>query len=191
MDCKPIPKDLATEALSAEAWNHLMEYAPRLVRAAAEGLGVSLGAIRQMAAEGRITSAVLAGALQGRPTGTPAEASARLTEIDAKYYRSGDLAGFLREVGAAGLTLADLADWLSTSSAAGIPKFAVGGIYPGDFLVSKDVAAAHLATIQPAAFNPWPDALAVGREIVRLNTQIASLLQRWDEYGMPSSPNPL
>ncbi|WP_313237899.1 tape measure protein [Delftia acidovorans] len=185
MECSPIPKDLESEALSAEAWNHLMEYAPRLVRAAAEGLGVSLGAIRQMAAEGRITSAVLAGALQGRPTGTPAEASARLTEIDAKYYRSGDLAGFLREVGAAGLTLEDLADWLAAAGASGIPKFAVGGLHPGDIPVSKSVAAAHLATIQPATSNPWSEALALGREIVRLNTQIASLLQRWDGEGMP------
>ncbi len=115
-----------------------------------------------------------------------AATSARLAEIDAKFARSGDLACFLREVGAAGFTLADLADWLSTSSAAGIPKFAVGGIYPGDFLVSKDVAAAHLATIQPAAFNPWSEVLAMGREITRLNTQIARLLDRWDGDGMPA-----
>lgn len=55
-----------------------------------------------------------------------AATSARLAEIDAKYARSGDLAGFLREVGAAGLTLADLADWLAAAGAADIPKFAVG-----------------------------------------------------------------
>ncbi|CAB5709094.1 Uncharacterised protein [Delftia tsuruhatensis] len=104
-----------------------------------------------------------------------AATSARLAEIDAKYARSGDLAGFLREVGAAGLTLADLADWLAAAGAADIPKFAVGDMlakeHPGEAIV-------------PTLFNPWPEALALGREIVRLNTQIACLLARWDGNGL-------
>lgn len=39
---------------------------------------------------------------------------------------------------------------------------------------------------QPPAFDPWPEALAMGREIVRLNTQMARLLDRWDGEGFPS-----
>lgn len=62
-----------------------------------------------------------------------------------------------------------------------------GGIHPGDLLVSKDVAADHMAALQSAAFNPWPEMLAASREILRLNTQIASLLQRWDGDGLPTA----
>lgn len=40
--------------------------------------------------------------------------------------------------------------------------------------------------IVPAAFNPWPEMLAASREILRRNTQIANLLQRWDGDGIPS-----
>jgi hypothetical protein len=40
--------------------------------------------------------------------------------------------------------------------------------------------------IVPATFDPWPEALALGREIIRLNTQIARLLDRWDSDGTPN-----
>lgn len=66
-----------------------------------------------------------------------AAASARLAQIDAKHARRGDLAGFLREVGEAGLTLADLAEWLVAAGASGIPKFAVGGMLPKDFVLGQ------------------------------------------------------
>lgn len=161
MDCKPIPKDLESEALSAEAWNHLAEYAPRLVRAAAEGLGVSLGAIRQMAAEGRITSAVLAGAFQKKAQDQQQEDCDRMAEIDAKAV-------------AYGFSHADV---LRALDAVGMPEFAAGDmlarVHPGEAIV-------------PAKFDHWPEALALGREIVRLNTQIARILDRWDGDGIPS-----
>ncbi|WP_333907566.1 hypothetical protein [Delftia acidovorans] len=40
--------------------------------------------------------------------------------------------------------------------------------------------------IVPATLNPWPEALTLGREIVRLNTRIAQLLARWDGDGVPA-----
>jgi len=73
--------------------------------------------------------------------------SARLAQIDAKHARRGDLAGFLREVGEAGITLAD---WLAAAGAEGIPN------------------------------------LALGREIVRLNSQMARWLDRWRSEGLPT-----
>lgn len=66
-----------------------------------------------------------------------AATSARLAGIDAQCARSGALAGFLREVGEAGLTLADLADWLAAAGAEGIPNFAVGGMLPKDFVFGQ------------------------------------------------------
>ncbi len=161
MDCKPIPKDLESEALSAEAWNHLAEYAPRLVRAAAEGLGVSLGAIRHMAAEGRITSAVLAGAFQKKAQDQQQEDRDRMAKIAAKAKAY----GFSHD------------DVLRALDAAAMPKFAVG-----DMLAKVHTGEA----IVPAKFDHWPEALALGREIVRLNTQMAQLLARWDGDGVPA-----
>lgn len=111
-----------------------------------------------------------------------AATAAGLAEIDAKYARSGDLAGFLREVGAAELTLVDLADWLAAAGASGVPKFAVGGMLPKDFVLGQ--VRIGEATV-PAASNPWPEMLVASREIVRLNTQMARLLERWDSEGLP------
>lgn len=184
MDCNPIPKDLASEPLSAEAWNTLMEYAPHLVRAAAEGMGVSLGATRQMAAEGRITAEVLVVAFQKKAQDLQQEDRDRMAEIDAKAmaYR------FSHE------------DVLRALDAAAMPKFAAGDmltqVHPGEAIVPKTCtlriggAAGGGGGIcgggQPPAFNPWPEMLAASREILRLNTQIASILQRWDGDGIPS-----
>lgn len=73
-------------------------------------------------------------------------------------------------------------DVLRALDAAAMPKFAVG-----DMLAKKHPGEA----IVPPTFNPWPEMLAVSREIVRLNTQIARLLDRWDSDGLPSNSNPL
>ncbi|WP_126312899.1 hypothetical protein [Delftia acidovorans] len=56
-------------------------------------------------------------------------------------------------------------DVLRALDAVAMPKFAVGGRYPGDFLVSTDVAAAHSATLQSAACNPSPDAVMLLAEL--------------------------
>ena len=116
-----------------------------------------------------------ANAVHARLAADSAAAYARRLEIDAKAKAY----GFSHD------------DVLRALDAAAPPRFAVGGVYPGDLLVSKDVAADHMAALQSAAFNPWPEMLAASREILRLNTQIANLLQRWDSDGLPSSSNPL
>ncbi|MDH0777542.1 hypothetical protein N5C96_29430 [Delftia tsuruhatensis] len=116
-----------------------------------------------------------ANAVHARLAADSAAAYARRLEIDAKAKAY----GFSHD------------DVLRALDAAAPPRFAVGGVYPGDLLVSKDVAADHMAALQSAAFNPWPEMLAASREILRLNTQIANLLQRWDSDVLPSSSNPL
>lgn len=273
MDCNPIPKDLASEALSAEALSSLNESAPRLVRAVAEGLGITHGGLRLMAEQGALTSEVLIVAFQKKAQDQQQEDRDRMAEIDAKAVAH----GFSH------------VDVLRALDAAAAPKFFVGGLYPGDIPVSKAVAAAArtlaagdmLAKEHPGeaivpksaigkakasellskveivndgvhrlcfvngrqigqvlkletprardmlagvveisflaseiverqvssdefkaldsevlvngcsggsapAFDPWPEALALGREIIRLNTQIARLLDRWDSDGTPN-----
>lgn len=102
-----------------------------------------------------------ANAVHARLAADAAAAYARRLEIDAKAK-------------AYGFSHADV---LRALDAAGMPKFSAGDMlakeHPGEAIV-------------PATFNPWPVALAVSREILRLNTQIASLLQRWDGDGIPS-----
>lgn len=161
MECNPIPKDLASEVFSAEALNSLAESAPRLVRAVAEGLGVSLGGLRLMADQGSLTSEVMVVAFQKKAQDLQQEDRDRMAEIEHKAQ-------------AYGFSHADV---LRALDAAGMPKFSAGDMlakeHPGEAIV-------------PPAFNPWPEALAMGREIVRLNTRISRLLDRWDSDGTPN-----
>lgn len=53
----------ASGALRGEEFNAVNEAAPRLMRALAEGIGVPVGALKQMATDGKLTSEVLAVAL--------------------------------------------------------------------------------------------------------------------------------
>lgn len=101
-----------------------------------------------------------ANAVHARIAADAAEAYARRLEIDAKAKAY----GFSHD------------DVLRALDAAAMPKFAVG-----DMLAKEHPGEAIL----PAKFDHWPEAMTLGREIVRLNTRIASLLQRWDDDGFP------
>ncbi|MDH1824607.1 hypothetical protein [Delftia tsuruhatensis] len=101
-----------------------------------------------------------ANAVHARLAADSAAAYARRLEIDAKAVAY----GFSHE------------DVLRALDAAAMPKFAVG-----DMLAKEHPGEAIL----PAKFDHWPEAMTLGREIVRLNTRIASLLQRWDDDGFP------
>lgn len=54
----------ASGVLRGEELNSVMEQAPRLARAIADGMGVSIGALRQMGSEGQLTAEKVFGALQ-------------------------------------------------------------------------------------------------------------------------------
>lgn len=129
-----------------------------------------------------------------------------------KYRGTGDFTGLAEDFRAAGGTAKDLAylygfseaDVLAALDRNGIPRFDVGtNRVPQDMLamVHKNEA------IVPAAFNPWAggsglqtssnerlealvtqlvaDNRAQAGQIVRLQSQIAKLLQRWDGDGLP------
>ncbi|WP_416820231.1 phage tail length tape measure family protein [Delftia tsuruhatensis] len=129
-----------------------------------------------------------------------------------KYRGTGDFTGLAGDFRAAGGTAKDLAylygfseaDVLAALDRNGIPRFDVGtNRVPQDMLamVHKNEA------IVPAAFNPWAggsglqtssnerlealvtqlvaDNRAQAGQIVRLQSQIAKLLQRWDGDGLP------
>ena len=57
---------LQSGVLRGEEFNSIMEQAPRLARALADGLGVTTGQLRAMANEGRLTSDVVIGAIKSQ-----------------------------------------------------------------------------------------------------------------------------
>jgi tape measure domain-containing protein len=59
--------------LRGEEFNSVMEQAPRLAQALADGLGVTTGELRKMSQEGRLTSEVVLTALQGQAQAVAAE----------------------------------------------------------------------------------------------------------------------
>lgn len=64
---------LQSGVLRGEEFNSIMEQAPRLARALADGLGVTTGKLREMSKEGRLTSEVVLNALQGQASAVAAE----------------------------------------------------------------------------------------------------------------------
>ncbi|MPT05737.1 MAG: hypothetical protein E2582_16180 [Delftia sp.] len=139
---------------------------------------------------------------------------ARLDGLAPLYHSfdgTGNLKGLLEAIRGAGGTLSDLStlsgffysDWLAAAESVGIPAFAVGTNYvPRDMLAQIHEGEA----IVPKAFNPWAggasgastnerlealvsqlvaDNRAQAGQIVRLQGQIAKLLQRWDGDGLP------
>lgn len=57
---------LQSGVLRGDEFNSVMEQAPRLARALADGLGVPIGALRQLAEEGKLTSSAVVSALTGQ-----------------------------------------------------------------------------------------------------------------------------
>lgn len=57
---------LQSGVVRGEEFNSIMEQSPRLARAMADGLGVTLGQLRAMAAEGKLTSEVVINAVQSQ-----------------------------------------------------------------------------------------------------------------------------
>jgi phage-related minor tail protein len=68
MKYQATPEDLVHEPIRGELFNALAEAAPALVRTVASRLGVPLGALRKMANEGKLTSAVLLAAAVAQTT---------------------------------------------------------------------------------------------------------------------------
>lgn len=212
MEHNPIPKDLAFEALSAEDFNRLNEFAPRLVRTAAEGLGVSLGALRQKAEHGQLTSAVLAIGIRTSAMGDMPDMLAQIQEGEAIVPKSAagktnaselfskvEIVndGLRRLCFVNGRQIGQVLK-LETPRARDMLAGVVEISFLASEIVERQVSSDEFKALdsevlvngcsggQPAAFDPWPEALAMGREIVRLNTQIARLLDRWDSDGTPN-----
>ncbi|RKL21418.1 hypothetical protein BFJ72_g14891 [Fusarium proliferatum] len=165
MECHEIPKDPASELLSSEDFSRLNETAPRLMRALADRAGTSVSNLRKMADEGRLTSAALLYGVNMKPHGAAA--------MNAEQAQS--------QAGSAAASTAAAIASAGVARAAATCACTRKGCPACDMLAKEHPGEA----IVPATLNPWPEALTLGREIVRLNTRIAQLLARWDGDGVP------
>lgn len=171
MECHEIPKDPASELLSSEDFSRLNETAPRLMRALADRAGTSVSNLRRMANEGRLTSAAL---LYVVSMESHREAAMNAAQAQTVAGAAAAAANTAAAIASAGVARAASTCACNRKGCRVCDIFAME--HPGEAIV-------------PAALNPWPDAMALGCEIVRLNTQIAQLLARWDGDGMPVTAN--
>jgi tape measure domain-containing protein len=92
---------LQSGVLRGEEFNSIMEQAPRLARALADGLGVSTGALRAQAEAGALTTEIVIGALQGQAAAIGREfAQLPLTIGTAMSQLKTNFAVFVAEVDA-------------------------------------------------------------------------------------------
>lgn len=63
---RQLSQALASGVLRGDEFNSVMEQAPRLVQAMADGLGVTIGQLRQMAGDGKLTTEAIIGALRSQ-----------------------------------------------------------------------------------------------------------------------------
>jgi tape measure domain-containing protein len=107
---------LAAGALRGEELNSVMEQTPRLARAIAEGLGVSIGQLREMGKAGELTAEKIVGAMSNAAGTIDREFNAVVPTFDSAMTKMGNSVGrlFKRiEDGTGGpvLELVNLLNW--------------------------------------------------------------------------------
>ena len=111
-----LAQGLSAGALRGDEFNSVVEQSPRLAQAMADGLGVTIGKLRQMAGEGKLTAEVVIGALKSQSetiakefAQMPNTVSGSLTvlkntvlgfvgEMDNQLNSSSGLAGFIGSI---------------------------------------------------------------------------------------------
>lgn len=154
----------ASGTLRGEEFNAVNEAAPRLMKALADGMGVPIGALREMASEGKITSQIMSNVLPGALEqlreeakqvqtiggafavlknsvmefiGTQAQASGSVAVLTGAIGLLADNLNVLAGV-ALTLTAVKLVNWLVDATQAALAKVAA----------NRALAAANLATAQ-------------------------------------------
>lgn len=110
---------LASGVLRGEELNSILEQAPRLARALADGLGVSTGALRKMGEEGELTAERVIGALQSQASVLSNEVTSSVVTVGQAFTQLQNsataLVGEIDRVSGSSVTLAGVAQAASES----------------------------------------------------------------------------
>ncbi|MGC9185368.1 MAG: tape measure protein [Thiomonas sp.] len=160
---------MASGVLRGDEFNSVMENAPRLARALADGLGVSIGKLRQMAEAGQLTADVVSKALLSQSAVLKAEYAQMPQTIGQAFTRIGNAAtaffGQINDATGATSTLARALTFVADhfdlfAKAAGV--VASGAL----LLMAQRTIPALIAALQALALQASASALAVGSRLV-------------------------
>ena len=114
-----LSQGLASGVLRGEELNSILEQAPRLARALADGLGVSTGALRKLGEEGELTAERVIGALQSQASVLSSEVTSSVVTVGQAFTQLQNsatvLVGEIDRVSGASTTLAGVAQSASES----------------------------------------------------------------------------
>lgn len=188
---------LASGTLRGEEFNSVMEQAPRLAQALAEGLGVGLGQLRALATEGKITSQAIVQALNSQSE-TLRQEAAKLPLTFARALENlrtefVDTVGSFEESSGVFRGLASIIQALANNmDALAVAASAVGAVYAGKLLTSMAgiVAAQVTATASARALAVQEVATAeatLAMERASLSATIAMNAQTLTANGLAAA----
>lgn len=185
---------LQSGVLRGEEFNSVMEQAPRLARALADGLGVGTGELRKMAQQGQLTSDVVVRALQTQTRAVQAEfdklpptVGRAMTQLRNEWLRFvGDLDAGSGATAAVAAGIAKLADNLDTvgrvAGVAGsllVAKLAVQGATALRTYAASAAAATGATTLLGASIAKIPSVIniAIAATGFEVGFQIGEMLR--------------
>lgn len=191
---------LQSGVLRGEEFNSIMEQAPRLARALADGLGVTTGKLREMSKEGRLTSEVVLNALQGQASAVAAEfeklpptIGRALTNLSTQWttyigtvdQASGASAAAAQAINAVATSLDEIAGMAAragTVLAAALAIQAAGAVRAYMAEVTLATGATKLLALQMSAL-PKTLQIAVAFTGFEIGYQIGEMLRDNSEYA--------
>ena len=161
---------LASGVLRGEEFNAVMENGPRLARAIADGLRVPIGALREMATEGKLTSEQVIRALESQSGALSQEASSMQTTVGQAWQ-------MLENAATSYIGEADQANGVSKDLASTIEVVA------NNFSAMVDPAAKVMAYIAKVEVGGW---LALSDAIASVKTNLMEMIGQQSA----GTPNP-
>lgn len=171
---RQLAQGFASGVLRGDEFNSVMENAPALARALAESLGVTTGELRAMAAEGKLTSDVLAQGLLQQAPQIAAQFDQMGTTVGQAFTRLGNavlqFVGQANEASGAGAALAAIITGLANN----LPLFANGLL----------AVAAGYAAVTAAAAVANPAIGFTGTLLAGLATAISVVVAAFAAYKL-------
>ena len=170
---------LASGVLRGEELNSIMEQTPRLAKALADGLGVPIGALRELGSEGKLTAEAVIGALRSQSAALAREVQSSTTTVSQSFVllqnaatvMAGEIdraSGVSKLLGvslaAAAASMGDFTAALKATNAAG-----------ADFELIGEGVSVVLETVAVLGVNTAFVLTGIGRELGGLAAQATAL----------------